>query len=278
MKNTNRAFLGFAIAGIATKYAYGAVKRWRKSREQAPPGWERENHRGGCVTLDEGPALVAGLTAGTALSSRTARSSAAYAIAVSGAGVFGLVDDVAETGSAKGIRGHLGALARGELTTGGVKILGIGVSSLLAAATVSAPPHRNARNVIVSGALIAGMANLGNLLDLRPGRVLKAASYPGLTLSVSPVPETGPPGAILGAVSAVAADDLSEHTMAGDSGANALGAAVGMSFVVNFPRPVRESLLAGVVMLTLASEKWSFSKVIEDTPILRNIDGWGRRK
>src|SRR5690625_886546 len=278
MKKTNRALIGFAIAGVAAKYTISAVKRWRQSRDATADGWLRENHRGEVVSLDEGPALTAGLVVGTALSTKSSRNSASYTIAISGAGSFGLVDDLAETGSAKGIRGHLGALARGELTTGGIKILGIGLSSLTAVAISLKPHERTVRNVLTAGALVAGTANLGNLLDLRPGRVLKATSFPSLGLSLSSAIETGPPGAILGASFAVAADDLSEHTMAGDSGANALGAALGMSFVSNFSPRTREALLAVVVLLTLASEKWSFSKVIDSTPALHKIDCWGRRR
>ncbi|HZL03019.1 MAG TPA: hypothetical protein VFC48_07830, partial [Cellulomonas sp.] len=71
--------------------------------------------------------------------------------------------------------------------------------------------------------------------------------------------------------------DLDERDMLGDGGANALGAALGAVVVLDAPRPVRLALLAGVIGLTLASEKVSFTEVIASTPGLRELDAWGRR-
>jgi hypothetical protein len=42
-------------------------------------------------------------------------------------------------------------------------------------------------------------------------------------------------------------------------------------------RPTRIVLLAGIAGLTAASEKVSFTKVIERTPALRRLDMLGRR-
>ncbi len=197
-----------------------------------------------------------------------------------GAGSFGLLDDLGERGSAKGFRGHLGALRRGELTTGLVKIAGIGATGL-AAGALALPRAGGAErpglvDVVTSGMLVAGGANLANLFDLRPGRALKvvllhapalAASGPGGTLVAATV---GPAVALL-------PEDLGERAMLGDCGANALGALLGTAAVAQAPRPVRLGLLAAVTGLILASEKVSFTKVIESTPVLRELDGLGRR-
>jgi hypothetical protein len=194
------------------------------------------------------------------------------------------VDDLAEDAGAarKGLRGHLGALARGELTTGGLKVLGIGATGIAAAAVLGGGPGAADRSwvgrgvdVLSSGALIAATANLVNLLDLRPGRALKAGG-----LAVLPAlghPAAAPlAAACVGSAGAALGADLAERDMLGDGGANALGALIGTAAVAAAPRPLRLLLLAGAVGLTLASERVSFTQVIDRTPVLRAIDGWGR--
>jgi len=276
---------------LAAATAAGVTAAVRRRLSEAPPGgaerWTRTNHRGEPVSMLEGPAVAAGLVAGAVVGASSPRAAAALAIATGAGATFGVVDDLAEdrTATRKGLRGHLGALARGEVTTGGLKVLGIGAGALLAAA-VASPRHRAdgttrsgigwAADVAASGALVAATANLVNLLDLRPGRALKAVGIAAAPLTLAG-PAAGPASAALGAVAAAAPADLAEADMLGDGGANALGAALGAALVVGAPRAVRLAALAGAVALTVASERVSFTQVIERTPLLRDIDGWGRR-
>ncbi len=65
--------------------------------------------------------------------------------------------------------------------------------------------------------------------------------------------------------------------MLGDCGANAAGALLGVTWAAGRSRPTRMLLLAGVTGLTLASERVSFTAVIESTPALRALDQLGRR-
>jgi hypothetical protein len=81
----------------------------------------------------------------------------------------------------------------------------------------------------------------------------------------------------LGATLAVLPADLGERVMLGDCGANALGALVGLRWAAIPSRGRRAALLATVTALTLASEKVSFTTVIEATPGLRELDRLGRR-
>jgi UDP-GlcNAc:undecaprenyl-phosphate GlcNAc-1-phosphate transferase len=281
------------VAGAAARAAWAGLRA-------APPGgaglWARKNHRGEELTLLEGPAYAAAAAVGTALAPGVpARLRAAGVLAALGAGAFGAVDDLRElsflapaggTGrsASKGLRGHLGALRRGELTTGGLKILGIGATGLAAGAL--AVPRRDgagapgagarAAEVVAAGALVAGAANLANLFDLRPGRAFK------VVLLHAPAALTShPSGALVAAACgpavALLPEDLGERAMLGDTGANAAGALLGTALVSRLGPRGRLAALAVVTGLTLASERVSFTKVIEATPVLRDLDGLGRR-
>jgi hypothetical protein len=268
------AHLRTALAGAAaSRLAWAALTR-------RPPGgrgrWQRTNHRGELLTLLEGPALAAGACAALAAApGLDPRIRAAGVVAVAGSAAFGVLDDLAERGGRKGLRGHLGALARGEVTTGGVKVAGLAASGAVAAALVLGPRTRP-RELLPAAALVAGCANLANLLDLRPGRALKVALLPAPAV-LSTAPAAALVAAVAGPAVALLPEDLGEHAMLGDGGANAAGALLGVALVAVASPRVRLAALAGVVGLTLASEKVSFTKVIEATPVLRELDLLGRR-
>ena len=270
------------IASMATSVARGLL-------DFQPPGgqarWTRLNYSGQRVSILAGPAVAAGLLAST-LAAPSPRAAAALAVAVGSGAGFGMVDDLHEDTSSreKGLRGHLRALAHGHVSTGAVKVLGIGAGGLLAAAL--APPQTRegprrgwpgVADVLASGALIAATANVVNLFDLRPGRALKAVTLAAVPLAVAG--GTGAPaaGALLGAGWSAAEADLGELDMLGDGGANALGAALGTAVVLGGSRRVRLAWLTGALALTVASERVSFGRVIERTPVLRELDAWGRR-
>ena len=268
---------GALVAAASTMVVRASVGR-------SPPGgaerWTRTNHQGAPVSLLEGPAVAAGLAAGALVSAGSGRSALSHATAAVGALAFGLVDDLAEDTStrSKGLRGHLTAARHGTLTTGGLKVLGIGASGLVAAALAPSPDGRSlgraSTDLVVDGALVAAAANFANLLDLRPGRALKAGTAAALLLSGGSA--SGAAGAVLGAAAAGARADLAGTDMLGDSGANALGALLGSTVVQSSSRPVRRCVLAALVALTVASERVSFSQVIARTPWLDAVDRWGR--
>src|SRR5699024_12561112 len=111
---------------------------------------------------------------------------------------------------------------------------------------------------------------------LRPGRSLKAGlTTLALTDHVRAV-SWAPSAAIAGAAAAAAPDDLAGATMLGDTGANAVGAAIGPILAETADPARRRGILAVRAGLTLASEKVSLASVIESTPGLRALDSLGR--
>jgi UDP-GlcNAc:undecaprenyl-phosphate/decaprenyl-phosphate GlcNAc-1-phosphate transferase len=289
-----------AVAVVTARAAYAGLRRRPPAGEKT---WTRTNHRGELVTLLEGPAAAAGAISAELLAAAVAAKSADRAVpcrAVAGAALagggalaFGLIYDLAGSAKRRGLRGHLGALAHGEVTTGTVKLGGLAATglaaALLAPRAAAGAPGKNvaasgtAADVVINAGLIAGGANLLNLFDLRPGRAIKVAVLSGgLIAAGSAVTGKGQAGLVavlpsVGAALALLPEDLGERAMLGDAGANALGAMLGEAAARSLPRPARIGLLAGIVALTVASEKVSFTKVIERTPPLRRLDMLGRR-
>jgi len=288
MSLTSLRLIATAAAGAT---AAGAARLVYSAANRRPPGgpkaWSRTNHRGEPVTLLEGPAVAAGAIAGVlaqavlaqtglapaGLASLTGtsgqRRATAIALAGAGAAAFGAYDDLAGSGDRRGFRGHLGALRHGEVTTGAVKLGGIGATGIVSAALAGGSPV----DVLINAGLVAGGANLLNLFDLRPGRAIKVAAASGALIGAAGQDSVAAP---LGAALALLPEDLGERAMLGDAGANALGAMLG-SAAAGLPRPARIALLAGIAGLTAASEKVSFTRVIERTPALRWLDMLGRR-
>lgn len=267
--------VGAALVGAAV--TFGA----RKALELTQPGgsvrWTRTNHRGEPISLMEGPAVAAGIAASAMCAGADTKAfRAAQTIAAVGGGAFGLYDDLEEDTSvrSKGLKGHLGAMASGELTTGGLKVLGIGATAAVASVLSAGPKGRNLFDFALNTVVIAGSANLMNLFDLRPGRALKVGAATGACLAGA----GSSVGAGVVSSSAVAfPSDLGERSMLGDCGANSLGALLGTAFVQQSRRGTRLVGAAGIVGLTLLSEKVSFSKVIAENKYLNAIDMWGRR-
>jgi hypothetical protein len=257
-------------AGVLAATASGGAYRLLTDRVRSPR-WGRTNHAGDPVTLLEGPAYVAGAAVGAAT------GGPAGVLAVLGAGGFGALDDLAGDGASKGLRGHFGAAARGEVTTGFVKVVGLGVTGLAAAALADRrDPRTGALDTLVGAAVVAGAANLANLLDLRPGRALKATVLTALPLLAGDGAAAARAGAAAGAAVGVLGPDLAGRAMLGDTGANAAGALLGTALLERTGRRGRLTALAVLTALTLASERVSFTRVIESTPVLRELDAWGR--
>ena len=258
-----------AIAGVADAVVV------RRSGAPRAARWARTNHAGATVTLLEGPAAVGAVVLGgvveLALGGSRPRVLATTLAAV-GSGAVGAYDDHVGSAQARGFRGHLAALRRGTVTSGTVKIAGVGLSALAAAVVLdrARPGGTRLVDLVADTALVAGTANLVNLLDLRPGRAAKVV----VLLAAGLAGSGGGPA--LGAAAGSLRTDLAARSMLGDCGANALGAATATAAAAALGRPARLLALTGVAGLNLASERVSFTAVIARTPALAWLDGLGR--
>ena len=252
------------------------------------PALQRENFRGlsiptaggvfiviALLIVEGGRAVLGALGVGSETGLTLARSEVLFA--VFGFGFLGLVDDLVAVGSDRGFRGHLGALRQGRVTTGMLKLIG-GVC--VAVVLVATPGFKSGRTLLVDGVLIALAANFGNLLDRAPGRTIKAAFVVYVPLAF--VLGVGPTGVaiavVMGAAFGLFGDDLRERLMLGDTGANVIGAVLGLAVVLGTRESTRLIVMVVLIALNVAAELVSFSSVIDRVPPLRAFDRAGRRR
>jgi UDP-GlcNAc:undecaprenyl-phosphate/decaprenyl-phosphate GlcNAc-1-phosphate transferase len=199
-----------------------------------------------------------------------------YALGVLG---LGLIDDTLgepreDRPARRGWRGHGGALLRGELSTGTLKAVG---SLGLALLAMSYLGLSNGRWLLAAAVLVLA-TNAFNLLDLRPGRSIKAFVLLGVGLGLG----SGSPRALwalgLFVAPALVAGlyDLRERAMLGDTGANLLGALAGLWLVLALSGTGQIVALVLLLGFTVYGELRSLSNLIERTPGLRELDSWGR--
>jgi UDP-N-acetylmuramyl pentapeptide phosphotransferase/UDP-N-acetylglucosamine-1-phosphate transferase len=192
-----------------------------------------------------------------------------------GFGLLGFVDDILASGEDRGFKGHLRALAAGRVTTGLLKIVG---GAAVAFVLASQDDFVSGKRLLSDAVLIALAANLGNLLDRAPGRVIKVGLLAWIPIAIAA--GTGELGValavVIGAFCGVFGDDLRERLMLGDTGANVLGAILGLAVVLEYSRGVRNGVLVALIVLNVAAEFVSFSRVIDRVPPLKRFDRLGR--
>ncbi|MDP8936180.1 MAG: hypothetical protein M3O23_00230 [Actinomycetota bacterium] len=275
------------LAGVAAGFLAGRLA-WLSARPLfAAAALARPNYRGHVVPTAAGlvlPVAVLLVEGGRAVVAAFGDGGdeldaprAPVVVAAAGFALLGLVDDVAGSTTDRGFGGHLRALAHGRLTTGGLKLVGGAALALVVAAPVaSGSPGR----LLADAALVALAANLGNLFDRAPGRAIKvgAAAFAALAAATAWDPTIGAVAVVVGAALGLLSDDLHEQLMLGDTGANALGAVLGLGVVLACAPATRTVVLVAVAALNLAAEVVSFSRVIDAVPPLRALDRLGRRR
>jgi UDP-GlcNAc:undecaprenyl-phosphate GlcNAc-1-phosphate transferase len=254
-------------------------------------GHTKANYRGRALPCPFGVlALAAGLLAliplallhrlaSTGLFEPEALPVAVYALGVL---ALGLVDDTlgrdAPSGpgapAQRGWRGHGAAALRGELSTGVLKAAG---SLGLALFAMSYLGLSNGRWLLAAGVLVLA-TNVFNLLDLRPGRSIKAFVLlgAGLTIGSSDLRPLWAIGLFAAPALVAGLYDLRERAMLGDTGANLLGALAGLWLVLTLSGIGQLIALALLAAITVYGELRSISELVERIPLLRELDSWGR--
>jgi len=195
-----------------------------------------------------------------------------------GIAFLGFLDDALGQGAAaatpRGWRGHWRALRAGQLSTGAIKAIG---ALALAAYVVSGRGLEDWRYV-ADVLLLLLATNLGNLLDLRPGRAEKALALlaVGLCLGAWTFAPLELLGIFAGPILVGAWLTLRETAMLGDTGSNLVGAVAGVWLLTTLGGDGRLIALAVVLALTIYGELRSLSATIESVPPLRWLDSLGK--
>ncbi|HGL6486921.1 TPA: glycosyl transferase, partial [Clostridioides difficile] len=142
---------------------------------------------------------------------------------------------------------------------------------------VSVAISKDIIDIIVNTLIIALSTNLMNLLDLRPGRAIKAYLFIMVIIFLT---LTGfvqvLPLLIVPNVLAYFNYDLKARAMMGDTGSNVLGISIGMLISFGYPFNIRLGWLIFVVIMHIFTEKYSLTKIIEKNKLLNFIDKLGR--
>jgi UDP-GlcNAc:undecaprenyl-phosphate/decaprenyl-phosphate GlcNAc-1-phosphate transferase len=189
------------------------------------------------------------------------------------AGIVGFADDRWGGVGERGFAGHFGALSRGRVTTGLLKVLVLGGGAVMLGLLLFGVGWR----ALFAAFLLAGCANVANLFDVRPGRALKF-----LGVSVVALLFVAPHGAVLAVAGVVGGAialfyfDLRGRIMLGDAGAAIWGAVLGYLAVTSGPGLAWWVAGGAIVGLTAVAEFSSISRVVEEVGALRRFDHWGR--
>jgi UDP-GlcNAc:undecaprenyl-phosphate GlcNAc-1-phosphate transferase len=244
---------------------------------------EALNYRGQRLPVVLGLAITAGLTVAIVVvalvdagqyrvfpSTRAGLEILASILLVFGGG---MVDDV-QPSRVHGLVRHFRELFRGRVTSGIVKL----ALAVVGAAVFGVATKQHGLRLALCIPLVAGSANLWNLLDVAPGRAIKWFLPAGaVALALRPTYGFAPfESAALGGALVALLFDLAEAAMLGDSGAYVLGFVAGAGVFLRLSTVGAAIALVVVVALHVVAETVTLSRIIRGTPPLRWLDDLGR--
>lgn len=247
----------------------------------AENGFVRENYRGTQLPFPFGVAVFA--SAAVALvplalvyaatdNLLVDDTPAAVLTFVLGVAALGLADD-ALSGPSRGWRGHGAAVMSGSFSTGALKAVG----TLGLALWVTSGESSFFKQLLATGVLVLA-TNLFNLLDLRPGRSVKAFVLLGVALMIGErsLITFEHLGLFVGPLLVVGFFDVRELAMLGDTGSNLTGALAGLWLVLALGTTGQVIALVVLALITAYGEFRSISGLVDRTPGLSHLDSIGR--
>ena len=185
----------------------------------------------------------------------------------------GFWDDLRGVEHARGFAGHLEAARARRLTGGVVKAIAGFLAGLCAGVVL-----KSGWGVVQFALLVPLAANFVNLTDRAPGRAGKVGLAAGIPLLALGDPDWSIVAApFLGALAAVLPLDLGEKGMLGDAGANPLGGLIGLGLAMSMSIYWGWAALGVLLALNLASERWSYSGIVDRVGPLNWLDELGRK-
>ena len=245
-------------------------------------GFARENYRGALVAFPAGVCVIAAAVLALVVLAPLHEigtvdvfepEQGAVVVYSLGVALLGLIDD-ALSAEPRGWRGHGAAVLSGSFSTGALKAVG---SLGLALYALSGRGWGDGRYLLAVAVLVLA-TNLFNLLDLRPGRSVKAFVILGaaLTLGSLDVHPLAALGLFAAPLLVVGVYDLRERAMLGDTGSNLAGGLAGLWLVFTFSEPGLAVSALLLLAVTAYGEFRSISALVERVPPLRRLDSLGR--
>lgn len=188
-------------------------------------------------------------------------------------GFTGFLDDMNTDKLNKGLKGHIKMLFKFKLTTGMLKA----ITGLFLSFYISLSFSDSITALLLNTFLIALFTNFMNLWDLRPGRASKIFLILCFLIFFF-VPD---PGKFYIGIMFLAAlyylkGDLNADYMLGDAGSNLLGFFIGSNCAIYLNTSAKIIIFISLVLIHIAAEKVSFSKIIKKNRILNYFDMMGR--
>lgn len=186
----------------------------------------------------------------------------------------GFLDDLAGNKTQQGFKGHFKTLLSGKITTGFLKAF---ISFLVVFLVLLSYGFDSYFRLFLDLGIILLITNFVNLLDLRPARAIKFFLVFSFVLVLF-LPLFAYFIPVYIALIFYLPFELKAKMMLGDTGANFLGSVLGFPIVFFNNLLFETILLLLLIILTVISEKYSYSKIIEQNRFMNYIDQLGRPK